>query len=88
MFRNKKIIIIVSGFLLLGAGFVLGASFKGAIFVRRTEKETFSQEPFQESPPALKDEDRCGQAKYQEACEARPDCIWIGCPNNVCVLNR
>jgi len=60
MFRNKKIIIIVSGFLLLGTGFVSGAVFKGATFVGRTEKETFSQEPFQESPPALKDENHCG----------------------------
>lgn len=31
------------------------------------------------------EKDPCGQAKYQEACEARPNCNWIGCPNNVCV---
>lgn len=91
MIRNKKLILFIGGFLLLGTGFVLGIGFKrsdGKTFVEQIEGDKFPQQLPQDSSPAPANEDLCGQAKYQEACEAREGCLWIGCPNNVCVSNR
>ena len=121
MIKNKKLILFIVSFLLLGTGFVLGIGFKrkaiqsqinsfeecvavgypisqsyprqcrtpdGRTFVEQINRGEFPQKPSQDSPPTSVDEDSCEQAKYQEACEARPDCLWIGCPNNVCVQNR
>lgn len=60
----------------------------GKIFVEQIEGGKFPQESPEDFTSAPAEDDVCRQAKYQEACEARQGCLWIGCPNNVCVSSR